>query len=62
MGMDLTQIFGPAPKQRSGTDVAMLLRVLLAMMGKGQDEEQLDEREVDAREIPVRPRVEPMGG
>jgi hypothetical protein len=63
MAVDIEKIFGLASgKEDERVQLAVLLRFLAQLLDKDRDDELLDEREQNAREIPVRPRVEPLGG
>ena len=65
MAFDPGQIFGQSTRQEpdNKVSIAVLLKFLADLLSaKKEDDEMLDEREQDAREIPVRPRIEPLGG
>ena len=61
---DPQQIFGQSTRQEpdNKVSIAVLLKFLADLLGAEKDDEMKDEREQDAREVPVRPRVEPLGG
>ena len=61
---DPQQIFGQSTRQEpeSKVSIAVLLKFLADLLGAEKEDEMKDEREQDAREVPVRPRVEPLGG
>ena len=68
MAFDPREIFGEsAPEPQAGQQKNMLLALVLQLLQQLMQEERkedpsLDPRERDAREIHVRPRVEPLGG
>ena len=70
MPPDLMNIFNPEPtKQKADPRVslALFLRHLADLMSAEDEDEDMrekfkDEREKQETEIPVRPRVEPLGG
>ena len=65
MSLDLTNIFGSGSKKKTDPRVsmAMMLRHLADLMSAEDEEDEFtDPREKEEHEIPVRPRVEPLGG
>ena len=63
MAVDLQAIFGiEEQKPDDKVSMAMILQFLTALLKRDSEDEMKDEREQNAREIPVRPRVEPLGG
>jgi hypothetical protein len=60
MEVNLSEIFGQSEKPSKVTGIALILQMLARLLSeKPEEEEQVDDA---SREIPVRPRVEPMGG
>ncbi len=66
--MDIPALFGIQSPQKPDEkmDVAKILMLLLELLGGGNNKRDdlhvQDEREQGSREIPVRPRIEPLGG
>lgn len=55
------ELFTQPSRPNSQTDAALILGFLLSrLLGGADDEETVEEHR--QREIPVRPRVEPLGG
>lgn len=62
MALDISQLFGMETREPPGKDkvsLAVLLRFLTALLEREEDDE---ETERPREEVPVRPRVEPLGG
>lgn len=62
MAFDAMELFGGGPDE--GPDEKMMLAMILSLLmdrltGRREDETA---EEIGRREIPVRPRVEPLGG
>ena len=61
MSVNLTELFGlPGRKPDKNVSLAMLLRLLSDLIDG--DETPQQEQGDGEREIPVRPRIEPLGG
>lgn len=58
----IDELFGAEKKENESVKLAVILRFLAELLESDDDDEGKDEREREAREIPVRPRVEPLGG
>lgn len=61
--MDLSQIFGmqKPEEEDEGPGIALLLMFLANMISK-RDDRHVEREAEKTNEIPVRPRVEPLGG
>jgi hypothetical protein len=64
MAFDPSALFGSGEAEpNSDVMLAMMLAFLTRMLDNKRDPRHVqDEREIDSHEIPVRPRIEPMGG
>lgn len=65
MPVNFQELFGlqTDKKPDEQMSVVMLLKAILGMLDNKRDENDIkDEREEGSREIPVRPRIEPLGG
>ena len=62
--MDLSELFGmqkpEEPDEKQG--IALLLMFLADMLSSKRDEKHVQRESEKTQEIPVRPRVEPLGG
>jgi hypothetical protein len=66
MALNLATLFGlgqavQPPKPNPNLQLALILQMLSSMMMQ-QGEQVESAEDVAAREVPVRPRVEPLGG
>jgi len=62
--MDLSELFGmqkpEEPDEEQG--IALLLMFLANMLSSKRDEHHVQRESEKTQEVPVRPRVEPLGG
>ncbi len=63
--LNLQELFGLKTDKKSEPEmpIVLLLQAIIGMLSNKRDENDIkDEREQGSMEVPVRPRIEPLGG